>query len=160
MPKYIGITENRLRHTLGVARKAYSIAKDMGEDEDFCRKCFMLGWVHDVGYEFSEKQSDHPDVSAKMLLCMNEDSTVSDLQKRFYKAVKGHGRYVEDKTLEWRILNMADMLVDSDGKEVDVMTRLDGIKDRYGEHSDQYLTACDICYLIGLTSVNLASNIT
>lgn len=52
------------------------------------------------------------------------------------------------------------MLIDSDGAEVSVMTRLEGIEDRYGEHSDQYLTACDVCYNIGLTSVNLAGNIT
>ena len=25
---------------------------------------------------------------------------------------------------------------------------------RYGEHSDQYLTACDICHQVGLTAVN------
>ena len=43
---YIGISENRLHHILGVARKAYKIAKDMGKDENFCRKCFMLGWIH------------------------------------------------------------------------------------------------------------------
>ena len=27
---------------------------------------------------------------------------------------------------------------------------------RHGEHSDEYLTACDICYRVGLTAINFA----
>lgn len=158
---FIGISENRLHHILGVARKAYKIAKDMGKDEDFCRRCFILGWIHDVGYEFSEKQSEHPDMSAYMLLLTLDDGVInSDLKKPFYKAIKEHGRYPSEMTEEYKILNMADMLVDSNGKEVTVSQRLEDIKSRYGEHSDQYLTACDICYRIGLTAINFASNIT
>ena len=75
-------------------------------------------------------------------------------------AIKGHGVYTENETAEWKILNMTDMQVDSQGKEVSVSQRLDDIKNRYGEHSDQYLTACDICYRIELTAVNFAANIT
>ena len=164
---YIGISEDRLHHILGVARKAYKIAKDMGHDEDFCRRCFMLGWIHDVGYEFAENQSEHPDISAKMLLLINEDTIASDLKKPFYKAIKEHGKYPSgiteehsEMTEEYRILNMADMQVDNQGNKVSVSQRLDDIKNRYGEHSNQYLTACDICYLIGLTAVNFAANIT
>ena len=59
-------------------------------------------------------------------------------------------------TVEYKILNMADMLVDSMGNEVTASQRLNDIRDRYGEYSDQYLTACDICYRIGLTALNLA----
>ena len=156
----IGISEDKLHHILGVARKAYRIAKEMGKDENFCRRCFMLGWIHDIGYEFSKEQSEHPDVSAMMLLLMNEGSVASDLKKPFYKAIRDHGRYPSEMTDEYRILNMADMLVDSRGREVTVSQRLDDIKDRYGEHSDQYLTACDVCYRIGLTAVNMSGNIT
>lgn len=152
--KYIGISEDRLHHILGVARKAYSIAKEMGYDEIFARKMFMIGWNHDVGYEFSEKQSEHPDISAEMLMYLMGSYDES------YHAIEKHGRYTDNESVEWKILNMADMQVDADGTEVDVMTRLNGIKSRYGEHSDQYLTACDICYRIGLTAVNLAANIT
>lgn len=158
--KFIGISENRLHHILDVARKAYKIAKDMGFEEDFCRRCFMLGWIHDVGYEFAENQSEHPDISAKMLLLINEDTVASDLKKPFYKAIKEHGKYPSEMTEEYRILNMADMLVDSKGNEVTVSQRLEDIKNRYGEHSNQYLTACDICYRIGLTAINYAANIT
>ena len=155
---FIGISDDRLHHILGVSRKAYKIAKSMGKDEYFCRRCFMLGWIHDVGYEFSKMQSEHSDISAQMFLSMSEDVVPSDLKRPFYKAIEEHGRYPSDMTDEYRILNMADMLVDDKGNEVDVMQRLDGIKDKYGEYSDRYLTSCDICYRIGLTAVNLAGN--
>ena len=157
---YIGISENRLHHILGVARKAYSLAKNMGYDEDFARRMFMLGWIHDVGYEFSTKPTEHPDVSAKMYLELFDDIIANDAKNTTYQTIKNHGRYTDNETIEWKILNMADIQIDFDGKEVDVMTRLENIKDRYGEHSDEYLTACDICFLIGLTPINIAGNIT
>lgn len=154
MDNNIGISENRLRHSLGVARKAYRIAKDLGFNEAFCRKMFMLGWVHDVGYEFTENQADHSFVSANLV------SLLTNNQSKSIQAVKHHGRYISHPTDEWRILNMADMQIDVEGSEVDVSKRLNGIKEKYGEHSDQYLTACDVCYQIGLTAINLAASIT
>lgn len=158
--KYIGITENRLHHILGVARKAYQIAKQMGKDERFCRRCFMLGWLHDVGYEFSIMPEQHPEKSAEMLLSLTDNPAISDSEKKAYTAIRCHGSYTAHMTDEYKILTAADMTVDADGKEVDVMTRLEGIKQRYGERSNQYLTACDICYRTGLTADNVAANIT
>ena len=150
----IGISEDRLHHILGVARKAYSIAKDMGYNERQCQKMFMLGWLHDVGYEFSEKQDEHPVISAKLI------ELVGDIEPVNIHAIKKHGKYTEHETKEWQILNMADMLTDSSGNDVTVSKRLDDIKERYGEYSDQYLTACDICYQIGLTAINVGGLIT
>jgi len=172
--EYIGISDNRLHHILGVARKAYQIVKDRGHDEGFARKMFMIGWLHDIGYEFSERQEYHPFESGEMIKLLFDApqrkihmSTGWDMEPRYdyytspsYKAIVEHGKYPSEKTEEYVILNQADMLIDSDGKEVDVMTRLDGIKNRYREHSDQYLTACDICYQIGLTAINIAGNTT
>lgn len=160
----IGISEDRLHHIIGVARKAYRIAKDMGYDEAFARKMFMIGWVHDVGYEFSKEQSEHAKVSSEMLhqlVCVNKiyDTSIS---LKTNHAIYYRGSYpaeAVDCNLEWKIINMADMLIDSKGNEVTASQRLDDIKNRYGEYSDQYLTACDICYQIGLTAINFADNI-
>lgn len=145
-----GISEERLHHMIGVARKAYEIARQEGFPEPFCRKMFMIGWNHDVGYEFSEKQPDHCETGAEMLM------QITGAYNENVHAVQKHGHYSSVRSDEWRILNMADMLIDHDGKEVDVIKRLDGIKERYGEYSDQYLTACDICVQVGLTAINLA----
>ncbi len=175
---FIGISEDRLHHIMGVARKAYKIAKDMGYDERFCRRCFMLGWIHDIGYEFSEKHSEHPYVSEDLLRTLGDAfGVITEFPRdkngaisssapynqewvNALSAVRDHGLYTENETAEWKILNMADMQVDGNGKEVTVSQRLEDIKNRYGEHSDQYLTACDICYRIGLTAINFAANIT
>ena len=155
---YIGITEDRLRHMLGVARKAYEIAKNRTHDEDFCRKMFAIGLLHDIGYEFAETQEEHTEIGANIVSLLidnesdqNNNNTINELRK--------HGLYADTKNEEWIILNMADMLVDPEGKAVSVTQRLNDIKERYGERSNQYLTACDICYQIGLTAVNLSSNI-
>lgn len=145
---YIGISENRLHHILGVARKAYSIAKEMGYDENFARRMFMIGWNHDVGYEFSEKSDDHAEIGAEMLIQLMGSFDES------YHAIEKHGCYTDNETIEWKIINMADMLVDSRGNNVTVSQRLDDIKERYGESSEVYKTACGICYQVGLIAVN------
>ena len=156
--QFIGISEKRLKHILGVSRKAYRITKDRGHDEKFARKMFMAGWLHDVGYEFSTEQAQHPHESGELIRLIAEDGPGK--QSAVEKAVRRHGRYAEEETEEYVILNMADMLISSEGKEVSVLERLDEIRSRYGEYSDQYLTACDICFRIGLTAENMAGRVT
>ena len=54
-PEYIGITSNRLEHSIAVARKCYTLAKteyEMSEEE--ARKMFLMGFIHDMGYEFTD----------------------------------------------------------------------------------------------------------
>ncbi len=147
----IGISKKRLNHILGVARKAYALAIKMGYGETFAQKCFMMGWIHDIGYEFVQKPEDHSAESKKLF------DLIDDLA---LKAVEQHGYNPSFLSEEYKILNMADMTVDENGKNVDVIQRLEVLKEKYGEHSDKYLTACDVCFRIGLTSVNLAGNIT
>ncbi len=158
--EYIGISEDRLHHLIGVARKAYKIAKEEGHDETFCRRMFMLGWLHDIGYEFSEERSDHPYVSAELLETLGGATEHSEEWANAIDAIQCHGEFTKNETDEWKILNMADMLVNSKGQEVTVSQRLEDIKNRYGACSDQYFDACHICYYIGLiTKAEFAENI-
>lgn len=76
MSDCIGISEDRLHHILGVAKKAYSLAKEMGYTENSARRMFMLGWVHDVGYEFLEAPEEHPNVGAEMLRNLTNGNTI------------------------------------------------------------------------------------
>lgn len=151
MSEYIGISNDKLKHIVGVARKAYSIALERGHDEHFACKCFMLGWVHDVGYEFSAKGKDHGAISADLV-----ENLVGSLDYNSYVAIREHGHYSSNMSEEFLILNMADMQIDSKGRDVGVTHRLDDIKARYGTYSDEYLTCCDLCYRIGLTAINVA----
>lgn len=169
MGEYIGISENRLHHILGVARKAYSIAKDMGFSEEFARKCFMLGWLHDVGYEFSTKKVEHSIASAALVGLLgdyifpegfNESKPakpgVNMVMERSIQAIFNHGSFTQSMTEEYKILNMADLQVDNEGNEVSVEERLEDIKERYGEYSKEYLDACEIAFRVGLTETNIA----
>ena len=158
--EYIGISENRLHHLLGVARKAYKIAKEEGYDEAFCRRMFMLGWLHDIGYEFSAEQEEHPYIAAKLLKMLGGTAEFNKEWIDAIDAIQSHGQFTGNETDEWKILNMADMLVNSKGQEVTASQRLEDIKNRYGAHSDQYFDACLICNYIGLiTKAEFVENI-
>ncbi len=156
--EYIGISDDRLHHILGVARKAYKIALDRGHDKTFATKMFVIGFNHDIGYEFSEFKEEHPMVSAAILsnAFYDEGQDMGKNGSNAINAIYSHGLYTEEKTEEWIILNQADMLTSPDGREIDVSERLDDIKERFGEYSDTYLTACDIAYQVGLTAINIS----
>ena len=149
MSEFIGISENKLHHILGVARECYRIAKGKGYDEEFCRRMWMIGWNHDVGYEFSEKQSEHPYIGEEMLKLINVTNGNASSSKVLH-SIRQHGLYTKTKSTEWIILSTADMTIDSKGNKVDVTQRLQDIKERYGENSNQYLAACDVAYTLGL----------
>lgn len=145
MTKYIEISEDRLHHIMAVARKCYKIAKEEGYDEQFCKKMWLIGWLHDIGYEFAETKSQHPRLSAEMI----RNVSGNHLIKECY-AIEHHGEKVQVQTPEWKILNIADMTVDSKGNEVSVEERLKDIEERYGETSEDYLLAYEIAYEVGL----------
>ena len=46
---------------------------------------------------------------------------------------------------------------DSNGNEVTVAERLEDIATRYGENSEQFLTARKMAYILGLTPANINS---
>lgn len=155
---YIGISKNRMKHMLGVARKAYSIAKEIGHEEKFARKCFMLGWLHDVGYEFSKVPEEHGAVGAKLVFDLVNGNILNDMYSATYFAIKQHGQYPSARTEELRILNMADMQVNSRGEEVTVQERLEEIKKRYGENSVQYRGAYNVCCQLGMLETEEAAS--
>lgn len=129
------ITENRLHHIIGVARKAYKIAKDLGYDEEFARKCFALGWNHDIGYEFDP---------------VNHATIGSDILGDFDNggAIRNHGKVVENQTDEWFIVNLADMTTSPLGDEVTIDERLTEIESRYGNTHEWFLDTKAVCEIL------------
>ena len=149
----IGISEDRLHHIIGVARKAYSIAKDMGYDDYFAKKMFAIGWNHDIGYEFSKEAKEHPSLGAAILY-----STFGVNEKPAFNAINEHGYVTENDTLEYKILSMADLLIDGKGKEVTVLQRLEDIRTRYGVEAPEYQNAYRVARHVGLLSEVNTSN--
>lgn len=143
---YIGISEDKLHHILGVARRCYEIAKEREYSEEDARRLFMIGWIHDVGYEFSERFEEHPKIS---------DNMISTLVKHGNFAVRNHGSVdlgYSDRELE--ILNIADLTVDHKGNKCTIEERLKGIEDRFGKDTDSYKNAKKLAKQLGLLNNN------
>lgn len=138
------ITQDRLKHCIGVARKLYEMSLERGWNIDKAKEMFVLGLVHDIGYEFSTTQSAHADVGAGIL---------EQCGFRYTNEVMHHGKVqMEYDSEELRMLNIADFLVGPDGNLVSAEERLMGISQRYGEKSFQYSEAKKLAHKLGLTS--------
>lgn len=139
--QYIGISEHRINHMLGVARKCYYLAKEKyNMTEEDARKMFFMGLIHDFGYEFSECPSEHPIIAGDILNSMTIDDFCNIVD-----AIKHHGKIekYEYQTADY-ILNEADLTINSQGAEVTMEERIEDIKGRYGEISRQYRNACKL----------------
>ncbi len=130
------ITENRLKHMLGVARKAKEYAASLRpNDNQFMEDMFLLGLLHDMGYEFLENNSSHAMVGGKILKRNNY---------RYWQEVSLHGdATVENMSDELFVLNSADMTTGPNGEDFSFEERLAEIKARFGADSNA-LTKCTI----------------
>lgn len=141
----IGITQNRLDHTIAVARKCYDLAKtEYGMSEEDARKVFLMGFLHDVGYEFSTTCPEHPMVVAEII---NSFNPIEWDQMVF--AIMTHGK--PDRflgTTYQAILNEADLTTSSKGEAVSMEERCSGVKSNYGEESCQYHNAQQMAALL------------
>ena len=126
------INENRLNHILGVARKAYKIAKSLDFDENFSRKMFALGWNHDIGYEFDPNY--HESVGADILAGWE-----------YSEYIRTHGIVPQNIDIEWIIINLADMTTSPTGKEISLDDRLKEIESRYGTNNIWYQQSKSVC---------------
>ena len=51
--------EDRLRHSIEVARKMVEIAKSKNFSNEDIQNCFIIGYNHDIGYEFTKNGINH-----------------------------------------------------------------------------------------------------
>ncbi len=128
------ITTNRLRHSLEVARLMRELALQKNWGEERSQEMFVLGYLHDIGYEFCETQIEHPTIGGKIL---------KDQGYKYWREVSFHGLLTDNfSSDELDLLNTADMMIDSHGDNVGVQRRLEDIGERYGRLSTQYQDAC------------------
>ena len=122
-----------MMHIRGVAEKCYELAKDKyGLDEDESRKMYLMGFLHDIGYAFSDTPESHNSAGYEMLSGVSDEIRVAILRH-------GNPDHIRNWTIYDEILNSADMSVSPDGKEVTYQERLNEVEIRFsGRHNKKY----------------------
>lgn len=121
----------RLKHSLAVARKMVEIAKLNKLSDIEIVNCFVIGYNHDIGYEFTKNGINHNKIGGEIL---------KQSGFKYWREVYYHGIIdSEYESLYLDILNQADMQIDKYGNDVGYDKRLEDIKSRYGEESEVYI---------------------
>jgi hypothetical protein len=130
----IGMDENRIRHSLSVAQKAAELGRILMKwDDEKCKEMFILGYLHDIGYEYACKHEDHSSIGGELLRKNGY---------KYWREVFWHGKVTDEfKSDELDIINLADLQIDHTGEDVGVAKRLEGIKRRYGSASEFAMNA-------------------
>lgn len=125
------ISENRWQHILGVARKAKMLAKKLKpNDTQYAEDMFLLGVMHDLGYEFMESNASHAAIGGEILKRSGY---------RYWQEVSLHGdETVENMSDELFILNCADMMTGPCGEDFTFEERLEEIAGRFGIDATPY----------------------
>ena len=124
--------ENRLKHSLAVARKMVEIAKLNKMSNEQIEICFLIGYNHDIGYDFSENGINHNKIGGEIL---------KNSGFQYWKEIYYHGECdSEYDSIYLDILNQADMQIDKYGNDVGYDKRLEDIKSSYGEKSNVYIS--------------------
>ena len=128
--------EDRIKHSLAVARKMVEIAKKNNLNEEDIKNCFVIGFHHDIGYEFCIDKMEHNNIGGEILKASGF---------KYWQEIYYHGEIdVEYESLYLKILNQADMQIDKYGNNVGYGRRLEDIKIRYGENSIVYNKCCKL----------------
>ena len=125
------LSQNKITHMLNTARHCEAIARSLGADNKICDAAFVMGLLHDIGYErISDKKdiSAHPEKSAEIL------ENAGPYMKDITKAVAAHGH--SDCNSFWDyVLNMADLSTDFDGQPIEPARRVENIRLMRGAES-------------------------
>ena len=132
------ISSNKIKHCLSVARLMKVKAIEYGEDPE---QMFLLGLLHDVGYEF-DGLSDHDVIGGDVL---------RDSGFKYWREVYYHGNVETDyRSRALDLLNYCDLHVSSKGEYVSVEERLKEVRERHGVCSIAAYNATVLAERLGL----------
>lgn len=128
------ISNDRLSHSLAVARRMKEIVELNKEKFNISNDdAFILGFLHDVGYEFCDKQEDHESTGGVLLKSQGY---------KFWTEVYYHGKNQNEyNSMELDLLNYVDMTTSIKGEFISIEERILDIGERYGLESVQYTDA-------------------
>lgn len=127
---YLQISEDRLHHIIGVARKMKEMVQSEPDKYSITpEEAFTLGLLHDIGYEFVENQLEHNHKGGEIL---------KNQGYKYWKEVYYHGIDQDEYTSQelW-LLNYVDTTIGPKGEPLTLNGRVENIRDRYGEDSIQ-----------------------
>lgn len=135
------ISEDRKKHIWSVAKflKEFAIQEKMNKQD--IEDLFMLGLLHDIGYEFLEPQDyvTHNFIGGGIL---------KEQGYKYWKEIYYHGiANCEYQSKFLDLLNWADMRIDSSGNEVSLDGRLEELSTRYNvplKELDSYPIVCEL----------------
>lgn len=124
------IDNNRLNHIIAVARLMKETCIKNNCESTYIEEMFILGYVHDVGYEFVEG-AKHNEKGGLIL---------EEQNYKYFNEVQYHGvPNCEYHSNELDLLNWADMHIDGKGQYVTFEQRLSDIAMRRGIESEEYI---------------------
>ena len=130
MPDIANCDRSMLSLILSKPPFIYEIAKNKRLSEKEINDCYIIGYNHDIGYEFANNKLEHNIVGGEFL---------RNAGFKYWKEVYYHGEInIEYNSVYLDILNQADMQIDKFGNDVGYDRRLEDIKNRYGENSIVY----------------------
>lgn len=137
------ISVDRMKHSLAVAKKMKEmVAADSKKYGCLPDDAFVLGMLHDIGYEFSTEQIEHAKKGGLVLKRQGY---------RYWKEVYYHGISQDEyDSLILRLLNYVDMITGPTGEYMSIQARIDDIVKRYGKHSWQEKEAIELAKKIEL----------
>ena len=134
------MNEDRLKHSISVGRKMVEIGKKHNLSEQELKDLFLLGFNHDIGYEFADNGINHNSIGGKIL---------KENGYKYWQEVYYHGEPESQyNSLYLNILNEADMQIDKYGNDVGFDKRLEDIKQRYGTDSIPYKKSMQVINMI------------
>ena len=105
------ISDDRIKHMLEVARKARVIALEKYNlSEEEANICFVIGLLHDIGYEFGSTE-EHNRIGAELLKLTGF---------KYWQEIANHGEKSDYNSLYSDILHEADLRISSTGEEISV----------------------------------------
>ncbi len=130
MEKLIKFPQNRYRHCYSVGKKMYAYAKyNLGWNEKLCCEMFVLGNLHDIGYELDPDAFDHDWILAAVLNGGYE----------YVNEIKYHSKFQREyDSPALRLLYFGDMTVDGEGNWCTFDERLADLRKRHGVQSEVY----------------------
>lgn len=134
--KILEVPISRYRHCHSVGKRMQDYASTvLGWPKERCDEMFVLGCIHDIGYELDGDAFDHDNVLADIL----------GESYKFNKEVRYHSKWqTECVSEEMLLLYFGDATVDGQGNWCTFDERLTDLKRRYGEESEVYKVSEEI----------------